>query len=65
MFPNSVDFIDIPYEFLSKKHLIIDLIYNPSETIFLKKSRERGAIVLNGNTMLHQQALKSWEIWNQ
>ena len=39
MFPKSDYFIDIPYEFLTKEHLIIDLIYNPSETIFLKKSR--------------------------
>ena len=46
-------------------YLIIDLIYNPSETLFLKKSRESGAIVLNGDSMLHQQALKSWELWNQ
>ncbi len=37
MFPNSDNLIDIPYEFLTKKHLIIDLIYNPSETLFLKK----------------------------
>lgn len=65
MFPNSANLIDIPYEFLTKKHLIIDLIYNPSETLFLKKSRESGAIVLNGDSMLHQQALKSWELWNQ
>lgn len=65
MFPNSDNLIDIPYEFLTKKHLIIDLIYNPSETLFLKKSRESGAIVLNGDSMLHQQALKSWELWNQ
>lgn len=65
MFPNSDNLIDIPYEFLTKKHLIIDLIYNPSETLFLKKSRESGATVLNGDSMLHQQALKSWELWNQ
>lgn len=65
MFPNSDNLIDIPYEFLTKKHLIIDLIYNPSETLFLKKSRESGAIVLNGDSMLHQQALKSWELWNE
>lgn len=65
MFPNSDNLIDIPYEFLTKKHLIIDLIYNPSETVFLKKSRESGATVLNGDSMLHQQALKSWELWNQ
>lgn len=65
MFPNSDNLINIPYEFLTKKHLIIDLIYNPSETLFLKKSRESGATVLNGDSMLHQQALKSWELWNQ
>lgn len=65
MFPNVEDVVDFPFSYLDKKHLVVDLIYNPSETLFLKKAREQAAIVLNGSTMLHQQALKSWEIWNQ
>ena len=43
---------------------LFDLIYNPSETIFLKKGKEKGAIIKNGLEMLELQAEKSWEIWN-
>ncbi|MBN4071385.1 shikimate dehydrogenase [Crocinitomix catalasitica] len=64
MFPNSNAEILFPYEYLSPDHLCIDLIYNPKETVFLRKSKEHGAAVLNGESMLHQQAEKAWEIWN-
>lgn len=65
MFPNEEQFIDLPYEALSNRHLVVDLIYNPQETLFLKKAKEQGAKVLNGLTMLHQQAEKAWKIWNK
>jgi len=55
---------NIPYEDLSSKHLLFDLIYNPSETTFLKLGKEKGAVVKNGYEMLELQAEKSWEIWN-
>lgn len=54
----------IPYEFLSDRHLLYDLVYNPEETQFMKKGREQGAAVKNGLEMLHVQAERSWEIWN-
>ena len=54
-----------PTEHLNDQHLVIDLIYNPKETVFLKKSKEQGAVILNGQVMLHQQAEKAWEIWNR
>lgn len=57
-------FVDIPYQFLTKNHLLYDLIYNPKRTQFLKKGEEQGAIIKNGLEMLHLQADKSWEIWN-
>jgi shikimate dehydrogenase len=44
--------------------LLYDLIYNPAETLFLKKGKEQGAIIKNGYDMLLLQAEKSWEIWN-
>ncbi len=56
---------DIPYQFLSTKHLLFDLIYNPAETKFLRLGREAGATTLNGSKMLELQAEKSWEIWNR
>jgi len=63
-YPNVLDVITFPFEFLSDEHLVIDLIYNPSTTEFLKKSEEAGATILNGKSMLHQQAMKAWELWN-
>ena len=63
-YPNVEECIDIPFELLSEDHLVIDLIYNPTKTKFLEKSELHKATVLNGATMLKQQALKSWEIWS-
>jgi len=65
MFPNENDEIDFPTQFLTEKNLVIDLIYNPKETLFLKKSKAKKAWTLNGLTMLHQQAERSWLIWNE
>lgn len=56
---------DIPYRFLSNEHLLYDLIYNPPETLFLQKGKERGAVIKNGYGMLQLQAEASWEIWNR
>lgn len=64
MFPNINDCPNIPYAFLSPKHLLYDLTYNPEETLFLKKGKEKGAQTKNGLEMLHLQAEKAWKIWN-
>ena len=63
-FPNVHDCPEIPYEFLTSKHLLIDLVYNPKETEFLKNGKAQGVVVINGETMLHQQAERAWQIWN-
>ncbi len=63
-FPNVNACPDIPYEFITNKHVLYDLIYNPTETTFLKKGVEKGAIISNGLQMLILQAEKSYEIWN-
>lgn len=65
MFPIVEQCPDIPYGFVSQQHTLIDLIYNPKETMFLKKGKKQGAITLNGLTMLYQQAEKAWEIWTK
>ena len=65
MFPAVDSCPPIPYEHLTDKHFLYDLIYNPAETLFLQKGRSAGAIVLNGLSMLQLQADKSWEIWNK
>ncbi len=64
-FPNIGDCLKFPFEALSPKHVVIDLIYNPSQTSFLRESASRGAITANGQMMLEQQAEKAWEIWNR
>lgn len=58
MFPESNVLPPLPYDFFSPEHLAYDLIYNPEETLFLKKAKEKGAIVVNGLSMLQQQAEK-------
>ncbi|MFA5329837.1 MAG: shikimate dehydrogenase [Prolixibacteraceae bacterium] len=63
-FPKVDTCPEIPYQFLTSDHVLFDLVYNPSETLFLKKGKEQGAKTKNGLEMLHLQALKSWEIWN-
>ena len=55
---------EIPYWFLTERHLLFDLIYNPEMTAFLKMGETAGAIVKNGSSMLKHQADRSWEIWN-
>jgi len=65
MYPDIKSYPDIPYKNITKKHLLFDLIYNPDETLFLKKGKERGAAVKNGLEMLYLQAERSWEIWNK
>jgi len=54
---------DFPYRFLSKDHICYDLIYNPEETLFMKKSAQYGAETKNGIEMLLLQAFVSYDIW--
>jgi shikimate dehydrogenase len=63
-FPNVDVCPDIPYNAITSEHILYDLIYNPSETKFLTKGKEKGAIIINGLKMLEFQAEKSWKIWN-
>lgn len=55
---------DLPFQFISREHLVFDLIYNPSETRLMKLASEKGALTLNGLEMLKLQAEKAWNIWN-
>ena len=63
-YPNIDDCLQFPFDGLTNQHLIIDLIYNPNYTQFIKKASEKGAKTVNGFYMLEQQAEKAWEIWN-
>ena len=64
-FPNIDECIEFHFKYLTEAHLVIDLIYNPQKTKFLSEAEKNGATILNGESMLKEQALKSWEIWNQ
>jgi shikimate dehydrogenase len=64
MFPRVDECPAIPYELLSGRHLLYDLVYNPLDTLFMQRGRERGATVKNGLEMLRLQALASWKFWH-
>ncbi len=63
MFPKTEECPPIPYQYLTSKHLCYDLVYNPLETLFLKKAKRQGADIKNGLEMLHLQANAAWEIY--
>jgi len=64
-YPNIDQKPTIPYQYLTDKHLLYDLIYNPEETAFLSEGKRKGAQIKNGFEMLQLQAEESWRIWNK
>ena len=65
MYPHTEECPKLPYEAMDYHNILYDLIYNPDETLFMKKGRERGAEVKNGLEMLLLQAFASWEFWHE
>lgn len=65
MWPDTDQCPDIPYTFLSEQHVLLDVIANPDETLFMKKGRDHGAQAKGGKDMLEQQAVAAWEIWDR
>ena len=64
MSPDLNSFPPIPYRYITDKHLLYDLVYNPKQTVFLQRGEEKGAVIKNGEEMLEVQAEESWKIWN-
>ena len=64
MFPNVNEAPPIAYDAITAQHHLYDLVYNPTETLFMKNGLAKGATVQNGLAMLHIQAEESWAIWN-
>ena len=64
MYPHSDECPMLPYEALDSHNILYDLIYNPDQTLFMKKGLAHGAQVKNGLEMLLLQAFASWEFWN-
>ena len=65
MYPHVDECSALPYEALNENNLLYDLVYNPLETLFMKKGAAQGATVKNGLEMLHLQAIASWEFWEK
>lgn len=64
MYPKTEICPDLPYEAMDSHTILYDLIYNPDETLFMKRGAKYGANVKNGLEMLLLQAFASWEFWN-
>lgn len=64
MFPDVDSCAPIPYEHITARHLLFDCVYNPEETLFLRKGKAQGATIHNGIEMLIGQAKAAWKIWS-
>ncbi|MCR4612910.1 MAG: shikimate dehydrogenase [Bacteroidaceae bacterium] len=65
MFPNNDDAPALPYDALTEKNLLFDLVYNPDVTRFMQLGAAHGAQIKNGLEMLILQAMASWNFWNE
>ena len=65
MYPKTEACPMLPYDAMDSHTILYDLIYNPDETLFMKKGAARGANVKNGLEMLLLQAFASWEFWHE
>jgi len=50
-------------EGISKQALVVDIIFNPMETLFLKEAKQLGCRTQNGLEMLLYQGALAWEFW--
>ena len=65
MYPHTEECPLLPYEAMDSHTILYDLIYNPDETLFMKRGAKYGAQTKNGLEMLLLQAFASWEFWNE
>lgn len=64
MYPKADTCPNLPYEAMDNHTILYDLIYNPDETLFMKKGAQYGATTKNGLEMLLLQAFASWDFWH-
>ena len=62
---NNEDEIKIDFSSIGPNKFFYDVIYNPKETIFLKKAKMLGNQVENGKMMFIYQAHQAFTIWNK
>lgn len=65
MSPHVEECPPIDYTRLQPDMLLFDCIYNPEQTLFLRKGKQYGCRTQNGMEMLLGQARAAWKIWNQ
>ena len=65
MYPEVDTYPDIDYQSVSPQHVLFDCVYNPVETVFMRRGKAQGAQVIGGLTMLQTQAEASWRIWEK
>ena len=65
MYPKTEECPLLPYEAMDSHTILYDLIYNPDETLFMKRGAQYGAQAKNGLEMLLLQAFASWEFWHE
>ncbi|MBQ8100238.1 MAG: shikimate dehydrogenase [Paludibacteraceae bacterium] len=65
MYPAVEAYAPFPFEWLTSRHLVYDVIYNPEQTLFLQQATARGARTMNGIGMLYGQARAAWQIWSE
>ena len=59
------DNLNFDFSSISGDKFFYDVIYNPSETNFLKMGRELGNKTLNGKLMFIYQAISAFKIWHK
>ena len=59
------DNLNFDFSSISGNKFFYDVIYNPSETNFLKMGRELGNKTLNGKLMFIYQAVSAFKIWHE
>ena len=60
----ETDNLNLNFSSVTRNKFFYDVIYNPSETNFLKMGRELGNKTLNGKLMFIYQALSAFNIWH-
>lgn len=63
MYPNHEVEPPIKTDNITNNHVVLDIIYNPLETMLLKQARLNGAKTINGTSMLINQGLVSFKIF--
>ena len=64
LYPNVDDVVIDDEAFYKKVKVGVDIIYNPSETCFMKMCKNAGKPAYNGLKMLLYQGVAAYELWN-